>query len=103
MGPSLRDMIDMTTSGSGSGLPLLVQRSIARQVQLLEIIGKGRFGEVSDAAIVCPVLERSAHLVCLGGRCGVVAGAARTWPSRFSRPAKSDLGSAKQKSIRRSC
>jgi len=28
------------------GLPLLVQRSIARQIQLLEIIGKGRFGEV---------------------------------------------------------
>ncbi|XP_059488366.1 TGF-beta receptor type-1 isoform X2 [Neocloeon triangulifer] len=43
---SLRDMIDMTTSGSGSGLPLLVQRSIARQIQLVEIIGKGRFGEV---------------------------------------------------------
>jgi len=46
VGPCLRDMIDMTTSGSGSGLPLLVQRSIARQVQLLDIIGKGRFGEV---------------------------------------------------------
>lgn len=45
-GQSLKDMIDMTTSGSGSGLPLLVQRSIARQIQLLEIIGKGRFGEV---------------------------------------------------------
>jgi len=46
VGPCLRDMIDMTTSGSGSGLPLLVQRSIARQIQLLDIIGKGRFGEV---------------------------------------------------------
>ncbi|XP_075229222.1 TGF-beta receptor type-1 babo isoform X2 [Lycorma delicatula] len=43
---SLRDMIEMTTSGSGSGLPLLVQRSIARQIQLVETIGKGRFGEV---------------------------------------------------------
>ncbi|CAL1295124.1 unnamed protein product [Larinioides sclopetarius] len=45
---SIKDMIDMTTSGSGSGtgLPLLVQRSIARQIQLVEIIGKGRFGEV---------------------------------------------------------
>lgn len=43
---SLHDMIEMTTSGSGSGLPLLVQRSIARQIQLIEIIGKGRFGEV---------------------------------------------------------
>lgn len=29
-----------------SGLPLLVQRSIARQIQLIDIIGKGRFGEV---------------------------------------------------------
>nr|CAD7570058.1 unnamed protein product [Timema californicum] len=35
-GVSLRDMIEMTTSGSGS----------ARQIQLVEIIGKGRFGEV---------------------------------------------------------
>ncbi|XP_064466036.1 TGF-beta receptor type-1-like isoform X2 [Ornithodoros turicata] len=45
-GQSLKDMIEMTTSGSGSGLPLLVQRSIARQIQLVEIIGKGRYGEV---------------------------------------------------------
>lgn len=30
----------------GLGLPLLVQRSIARQIQLVEIIGQGRFGEV---------------------------------------------------------
>ncbi len=29
-----------------AGLPLLVQRSIARQIQLIETIGKGRFGEV---------------------------------------------------------
>ncbi|CAH0745885.1 unnamed protein product [Diatraea saccharalis] len=43
---TIRDMIELTTSGSGSGLPLLVQRSIARQIQLLDIIGKGRFGEV---------------------------------------------------------
>uniref|UniRef100_A0A6B2E6A1 receptor protein serine/threonine kinase n=1 Tax=Phlebotomus kandelakii TaxID=1109342 RepID=A0A6B2E6A1_9DIPT len=44
---TIQDMIEMTTSGSGSaGLPLLVQRSIARQIQLIEIIGKGRFGEV---------------------------------------------------------
>lgn len=33
-------------TGSGSGLPLLVQRTIARQIQLVEIIGKGRYGEV---------------------------------------------------------
>lgn len=48
MGPhtTIRDFIDLTSSGSGSGLPLLVQRSIARQIQLMDIIGKGRFGEV---------------------------------------------------------
>jgi TGF-beta receptor type-1 len=33
-------------TGSGSGLPLLIQRTIARQILLEEIIGKGRYGEV---------------------------------------------------------
>ncbi|XP_054643189.1 activin receptor type-1C isoform X2 [Dunckerocampus dactyliophorus] len=43
----LKDLIyDMSTSGSGSGLPLLVQRTIARTIVLQESIGKGRFGEV---------------------------------------------------------
>ena len=32
--------------GSGSGLPLLMQRSIAQQIVLKHIIGQGRFGEV---------------------------------------------------------
>uniref|UniRef100_H3AI87 Activin receptor type-1C n=1 Tax=Latimeria chalumnae TaxID=7897 RepID=H3AI87_LATCH len=46
-GKSLKDLIcDLTTSGSGSGLPLLVQRTIARTIVLQEIVGKGRFGEV---------------------------------------------------------
>lgn len=44
--PGLRDLMDFTYSGSGSGLPLLVQRSIARQIQLQEVIGKGKYGEV---------------------------------------------------------
>ncbi|CAK9304527.1 unnamed protein product [Gordionus sp. m RMFG-2023] len=38
--------VDNTTSGSGSGLPLLVQRTVARTIQLVEIIGKGRYGVV---------------------------------------------------------
>jgi len=37
---------EWSTSGSGSGLPLLVHRTIARQVQILDQIGKGRHGEV---------------------------------------------------------
>ncbi|XP_062321514.1 activin receptor type-1B-like isoform X1 [Osmerus eperlanus] len=44
---TLQDLIyDMSTSGSGSGLPLFVQRTVARTIVLQEIIGKGRFGEV---------------------------------------------------------
>ncbi|XP_075893448.1 activin receptor type-1B-like [Nelusetta ayraudi] len=44
---SLQDLIyDLSTSGSGSGLPLFVQRTVARTIVLQEIIGKGRFGEV---------------------------------------------------------
>lgn len=34
------------TSGSGSGLPLLIQRTLAKQISLCECIGKGRYGEV---------------------------------------------------------
>ena len=42
---TLRGMVDETT-GSGSGLPILIQRSIAQQIKLDHEIGKGRFGEV---------------------------------------------------------
>ena len=34
---------DWSTSGSGAGLPLLVHRTVARQVHLQEVIGKGRY------------------------------------------------------------
>ncbi|XP_065368251.1 activin receptor type-1 isoform X2 [Calliphora vicina] len=34
------------TSGSGSGLPLLIQRTLAKQVTLVECIGRGKYGEV---------------------------------------------------------
>ena len=45
-GSELHDYLTSTNSGSGSGLPLLVQRSVARQVTLLHTIGQGRFGQV---------------------------------------------------------
>lgn len=46
-GESLKDLIEQSqSSGSGSGLPLLVQRTIAKQIQMVKQIGKGRYGEV---------------------------------------------------------
>ncbi|XP_064639813.1 bone morphogenetic protein receptor type-1B-like [Lineus longissimus] len=46
-GETLRDLIEASqSSGSGSGLPLLVQRTIAKQIHLIKSVGKGRYGEV---------------------------------------------------------
>ena len=39
---TIKELMDSTYSGSGSGMPLLVQRSIARQIRLINVIGKGR-------------------------------------------------------------
>ncbi|CAJ0932705.1 unnamed protein product, partial [Mesorhabditis belari] len=41
----LKDL-DPTNSGSGSGLPLLIQRTIALQINIIKDVGSGRFGEV---------------------------------------------------------
>ncbi|XP_038060789.1 bone morphogenetic protein receptor type-1B-like [Patiria miniata] len=49
-GESLSELLNRVSgSGSGSGLPLLVQRTIAKQVQLIRCVGQGRFGEVWKA------------------------------------------------------
>ena len=34
------------TSGSGSGVPRMVERTIAKQIELQEVIGSGRYGQV---------------------------------------------------------
>ena len=34
------------SSGSGSGIPHLVQKTLAREIQLMELVGKGRYGNV---------------------------------------------------------
>jgi len=44
-GRSLSELVE-ESSGSGSGLPLLVQRTIAKQIQMVASVGKGRYGEV---------------------------------------------------------
>ncbi|XP_053500210.1 serine/threonine-protein kinase receptor R3 isoform X2 [Ictalurus furcatus] len=45
--PTYGDIFDeFCTSGSGTGLPYLVQRTMARQISLVECVGKGRYGEV---------------------------------------------------------
>lgn len=46
---SINQLLDAST-GSGSGLPVLVQRTIAKELCLLENVGKGRFGEVWKAS-----------------------------------------------------
>ncbi|XP_049879966.1 activin receptor type-1 isoform X1 [Pectinophora gossypiella] len=44
---TLREYLECSvSSGSGSGLPLMVQRTLAKQVSLLECVGKGRYGSV---------------------------------------------------------
>lgn len=45
---------DDCTTGSGSGLPFLVQRTVARQITLVECVGKegGRTG--GEAALAPP-------------------------------------------------
>uniref|UniRef100_T1ITM8 receptor protein serine/threonine kinase n=1 Tax=Strigamia maritima TaxID=126957 RepID=T1ITM8_STRMM len=46
-GDTIKDLYGHSeSSGSGSGLPLLVQRTIAKQIQMVKSIGKGRYGEV---------------------------------------------------------
>eukprot|EP00088_Acartia_fossae_P031264 TRINITY_DN3217_c0_g1_i3.p1 TRINITY_DN3217_c0_g1~~TRINITY_DN3217_c0_g1_i3.p1 ORF type:complete len:599 (+),score=81.16 TRINITY_DN3217_c0_g1_i3:105-1799(+) len=42
---TLSELLEQS-SGSGSGLPLLVQRTIAKQIHMVSSIGKGRYGEV---------------------------------------------------------
>ncbi|XP_034028295.1 serine/threonine-protein kinase receptor R3 isoform X1 [Thalassophryne amazonica] len=45
--PTYGEIFDeFCTSGSGTGLPYLVQRTMARQISLVECVGKGRYGEV---------------------------------------------------------
>ena len=44
--PSTLEGTCTCTSGSGAGLPLLTQRTIARSIKLGERIGSGRFGQV---------------------------------------------------------
>lgn len=44
---TLREYLEQSvTSGSGSGMPLLIQRTLSKQVSLVECIGRGRYGEV---------------------------------------------------------
>ncbi|KAM4564108.1 serine/threonine-protein kinase receptor R3 [Odontesthes bonariensis] len=45
--PTYGEIFDeFCTSGSGTGLPYLVQRTMARQISLVACVGKGRYGEV---------------------------------------------------------
>lgn len=41
----LADLVELS-SGSGAGLPLLVQRTIAKEIEFTQLIGQGRYGKV---------------------------------------------------------
>ena len=73
---TLQDLMEQT-SGSGAGLPFLVHRTIAKQVQMKRRIGQGRYG-----------------------RSGWPAGGERRLRSRPSSPLKKPVGSARQKYTR---
>ena len=38
---------ELENTSSGSGMPLLVQRTIANQIEIVKEIGQGRYGTVS--------------------------------------------------------
>lgn len=53
--PTAQDLLnDDCTTGSGSGLPFLVQRTVARQITLAECVGKERDSVRGEAAPAPP-------------------------------------------------
>lgn len=48
-------MNDDCTTGSGSGLPFLVQRTVARQITLVECVGKESGWAQGEAALDPPI------------------------------------------------
>lgn len=46
---SISSKICCSSSGSGSGLASLNQRTVAQNLQFLSVVGKGRYGEVKKA------------------------------------------------------
>lgn len=53
LGAALDLAVISSGSGSGSGQPLLVERTVARQVHLEERIGEGRYGDVWRGRLNC--------------------------------------------------
>ena len=49
VGGKMEDMNTLDVTSSGSGMPLLVQRTISRQIEIMREIGRGRYGTVSFA------------------------------------------------------
>ena len=45
-------------SGSGSGLPLLIQRSVARQISLINVIGKIRLNIITSEYEILLFLQK---------------------------------------------
>ena len=71
-----RDDDGEVTSGSGSGMPFLTQRTLAKQIRLGAVIGKGRYGEVRKQKCDPYFLDTSTPSF----RSGTACGTATTWP-----------------------
>ena len=88
------------SSGSGSGQLLLVHRTIARQIHLLNEIGKGRYWSFSLVFVSScwPTV-----FVSDTEKCTAECGTARTSLSRNSPPETNSRGSERQRSTKPAC
>lgn len=101
----LQDIFDeFCTSGSGTGLPYLVQRTMARQISLVECVGQSSSSPLLLFTTIFCALLCSCAIVYLFfqakadmGRCGGELGWERMWLSKSSLLETSSPGSEKQR------
>lgn len=104
-----QDIFDeFCTSGSGTGLPYLVQRTMARQISLVECVGESCSSFLSPYFCILMgfLLLHIIFLLLLQakaamGKCGGGRGWGRALPSRSSPPGTSSPGSGRRRSTTR--
>lgn len=95
---------EFCTSGSGTGLPYLVQRTMARQISLVECVGQCPtpllllFTLFCLLLCSCVIVSFCFQVKAGMGRCGEELGWGRVWLWRSSRLGMSSPGSERQRS-----